>query len=155
MEKGNQFLIGVIILALVGIGGYWYWSMNQTVPGTSSTSSYSTSPSPTPALTSSPTTTPRPTSSPTASAMPEVGDNRVSINKNTFAPETRTIKVGETVTWVNNDSYDHNIVASDKSFTSPNLAKGETYSYTFTKVGSFDYTCGIHPFMKGTIVVTK
>ena len=45
--------------------------------------------------------------------------------------------------------------ASDGSFHSPTIGTGATYSYTFPTAGSFDYTCSIHPFMHGTVVVTK
>jgi plastocyanin len=33
------------------------------------------------------------------------------------------------------------------------LAKGETFEFKFDKAGTYDYTCGVHPSMKGTITV--
>jgi plastocyanin len=33
------------------------------------------------------------------------------------------------------------------------MAKGHTFEYKFDKVGTYEYICGVHPAMKGTIVV--
>ena len=38
---------------------------------------------------------------------------------------------------------------------SPGMGTGATYSFTFANPGTFDYMCSIHPFMHGTVVVTK
>jgi len=77
--------------------------------------------------------------------------NTVSIQNFSFNPETLTIKAGTTVTWTNNDSVIHNI--KSPSFNSPDLNAGETFSFTFGKPGTFNYSCGIHPTMTGTIIV--
>jgi amicyanin len=82
-------------------------------------------------------------------------ENLVSITKNTFSPPTMSVKEGETVTWVNNDTMDHNITSDDNSFVSPIMKAGTKYSYTFTKAGTYDYTCTLYEGMKGKIVVTK
>ncbi|MCV7217488.1 cupredoxin family copper-binding protein [Mycobacterium crocinum] len=86
-------------------------------------------------------------------AAPPVAGTAVNITNFAFAPATLTVKVGETVTWTNKDEEPHNVVANDGSFRSPGMDSNATYSYTFTKAGSFDYICGIHPFMHGTVVV--
>jgi plastocyanin len=65
------------------------------------------------------------------------------------------VPVGATVTWTNHDGEPHTIAASDGSFHSPGLDTNATYSYTFPTAGTFDYICSIHPFMHGTVVVTK
>ncbi|HEX7498068.1 MAG TPA: cupredoxin domain-containing protein [Candidatus Limnocylindrales bacterium] len=79
----------------------------------------------------------------------------VSISNFAFAPLAITVPVGTTVTWTNQDSADHTIVSDDgKTFTSTNVAKGATYSFTFAAAGTFAYHCGIHPTMKGTVIVT-
>jgi plastocyanin len=77
--------------------------------------------------------------------------NAISIEEFTFKPATLTIKAGTTVTWTNNDTAGHD-VKSD-SFQSPTMAKGQTFSFTFNNTGTFNYICGIHPNMKGTIKV--
>jgi amicyanin len=83
------------------------------------------------------------------------GAKTVDITNFAFAPATLTIPVGATVTWTNRDEEPHTVVAGDGSFHSPGMGTGGTYSFTFTNAGSFDYVCSIHPFMHGTVVVTK
>ncbi|AKK30224.1 hypothetical protein AB431_03985 [Mycobacterium sp. EPa45] len=89
----------------------------------------------------------------TAVPAPPVAGTAVSITNFAFAPANLSVKVGDTVTWTNKDEEPHNVVASDGSFRSPGMDANGTYSYTFTKPGTVDYICGIHPFMRGTVVV--
>jgi amicyanin len=93
-------------------------------------------------------------SSTTAPAAP-VGPNAVNIKDFKFDPATLTVPVGTTVTWTNQDEEPHTVAAKDGSFHSSGLDTHGTYSFTFTTPGTFDYICGIHPFMTGTVVVTK
>ena len=72
-----------------------------------------------------------------------------------FKPGTLTVPVGTTVTWVNKDSDTHSVQSTDKRFTSsPALEHGESYTFTFTTPGTYEYICSLHSFMKGKIVVT-
>jgi plastocyanin len=77
--------------------------------------------------------------------------NAVSIENFSFNPAVLTVPAGTIVVWTNNDSVQHDIKAAD--FSSKPLAKGETFQYKFDKPGVYDYTCGIHPSMKGQIIV--
>lgn len=70
-----------------------------------------------------------------------------------FDPPTLTIKVGQAVTWVNQDSVQHDVVANNGEFKSNLFGAGGTFSFTFTKVGTYPYYCTIHPHMTGTIIV--
>jgi plastocyanin len=72
-----------------------------------------------------------------------------------FSPANLTVKVGKTVTWVNKDTVTHT-VTSDGSvlFDSGFMPTGSTFQFTFTMSGTFPYYCTVHPYMKGTIVVT-
>jgi plastocyanin len=88
-------------------------------------------------------------------APASVAGPEVSITNFAFAPATLTVPVGATVTWTNHAEEPHTVVAGDGSFQSAGLGTNATYSYTFATVGSFDYNCWIHPFMHGTVVVTK
>ena len=83
------------------------------------------------------------------------GGTAVTISDFKFNPATLTVPVGTTVTWTNNDEEPHTIAAKDGSFHSPGMDTHGTYSFTFTTPGSYDYICSIHPFMTGTVVVTK
>jgi amicyanin len=90
----------------------------------------------------------------TAAPAAPVGFDAVTIDNFKFNPATLTVPVGTTVTWTNNDEEPHTIAAKDGSFHSPGLDNHGTYSFTFTKPGTYDYICSIHPFMTGTVVVT-
>lgn len=80
-----------------------------------------------------------------------VAANTINIQNFAFSPGTLTVKKGTTVTWTNNDSVSHQI----KSVTvnSSLLSQGQTFSFIFNDVGTFDYTCAPHPSMKGKIIV--
>jgi amicyanin len=82
--------------------------------------------------------------------------NTVTIADYEYAPKNITVKKGTTVTWTNQDSVAHTVTA--KAGSGPDsslLAKGQSYSYTFNNVGSFDYYCKPHPYMTGTVTVTE
>jgi plastocyanin len=65
-----------------------------------------------------------------------------------------TISVGTTVTWKNGSAVAHTATSDDgTSFDSGAIAAGGSFSFQFTKAGSYAYHCDIHPYMKGTIVV--
>jgi plastocyanin len=79
--------------------------------------------------------------------------NQIAISEYMYAPATLTIVAGTKVTWVNHDEVPHTIVDTDKAFRSGALDTDDTYSYTFTKPGTYHYFCTLHPKMVGTIVV--
>ena len=65
------------------------------------------------------------------------------------------VKVGKTVTWVNKDTVTHTVTSDASSlFDSGFMPTGATFQFTFTTAGTYPYYCTVHPFMKGTIVVT-
>ena len=80
-----------------------------------------------------------------------VSPNNVSIENFSFNPQALTVKVGAEVTWINNDSTIHDIKSS--TFNSAGLNAGDTFKFTFSSVGTYDYNCGIHPVMTGKIIV--
>ena len=90
-----------------------------------------------------------------ADSPPPNGGTAVAITDFKFAPATLTVTAGTTVTWTNQDEEPHTVAAKDGSFHSPGMDTHGTYSYKFDAAGSFDYICSIHPFMTGTVVVTK
>jgi plastocyanin len=77
----------------------------------------------------------------------------VRVDNFTFGPDTLTVPVNSTVTWVNKDDIPHVIASNDGVFKSRALDTDEKYSYTFTKAGTYSYFCSIHPKMVGKIVV--
>lgn len=77
---------------------------------------------------------------------------KVGIDNFTFNPKMVTVKAGDTVTWTNKDDIPHT-VADPGAFKSKALDTGDSFSFTFTTPGSFDYFCSLHPHMTGRIVV--
>jgi plastocyanin len=78
----------------------------------------------------------------------------VSIDNFTFTPPTVTVKAGTTVTWTNKDDIPHGIAATNNTFPrSKALDTDDSYSFTFTTPGTYQYFCYVHPHMTGTIVV--
>jgi len=75
----------------------------------------------------------------------------INVQNFSFTPATLTIKKGSVVTWINNDSVPHTI--NSTIFDSDKLSKNQSFSYTFNNAGTFDYYCGLHPSMKGAIIV--
>jgi len=85
--------------------------------------------------------------------QPSPATPEVKIDNFSFGPETLTVPLGTTVTWINHDDIPHSVVSTDKVFSSKLLDKNEKFSYTFSKAGTYPYFCSIHPKMTGKIVV--
>ena len=78
----------------------------------------------------------------------------VKIDNFSFGPATITIPAGSTVTWTNNDDVPHVVTSDDnKMFKSKALDTDDHFSFTFTKPGTYNYYCAIHPKMTAKIVV--
>jgi plastocyanin len=78
----------------------------------------------------------------------------VKIDNFSFGPATITIPAGSTVTWTNNDDVPHVVTSDDgKMFKSKALDTDDRFSFTFTKPGTYNYYCAIHPKMTAKIVV--
>ncbi len=77
-----------------------------------------------------------------------------------FSPDTITVVIGvnNTVMWTNDDSTTHTVTsmsvpAGAQSFGSNGLNPQNTFTWTFTVAGTYQYYCEIHPWMQGTVVV--
>ena len=79
--------------------------------------------------------------------------NAVTIDNFSFGPQTLTVPVGATVTWVNRDDIPHTSVSIDGLFKSKVMDTDDKFSYTFAKAGTYPYYCTIHPKMTGKVVV--
>jgi plastocyanin len=78
----------------------------------------------------------------------------ISIDNFTFTPASLKVKAGTTVTWTNRDDIPHGIASSTNAFKkSKALDTDDSFSFTFTEPGTFQYFCYLHPHMTGTIVV--
>lgn len=81
------------------------------------------------------------------------GDPAVTIADFHFSPRATTVRVGDTITWINSGPSSHSATATNGGFDTGILRRGQSASHTFAAAGTFTYYCRIHPFMHGTIVV--
>jgi plastocyanin len=79
--------------------------------------------------------------------------NEITIDNFTFTPKELPVAVGTTVKWVNHDDIPHTVVEKKTTFRSKALDTDDSYSFTFTSAGTFDYFCGLHPHMVGQVIV--
>ncbi len=142
MKQNKNIIIGLVVvviiavIAAIGISGSKK-NANDNTPDTQPSSSSSAS------------------SGSTANAVATMA---VNIKNYMFEPMAIKVKVGDSVTWTNQDGVKHNVVADKPSADAPNgplIAKGETYSFTFKKAGTYTFHCMPHPYMHGTVVVTQ
>jgi plastocyanin len=85
----------------------------------------------------------------------ETGTVTATIADFAFSPATITAKVGDVITWQNDDSAGHTAtLTSDAACTTPTIAAGSSGSLQFNVAGSYDYFCKIHPTMTGKIEVS-
>lgn len=86
-----------------------------------------------------------------------------------YVPTKLVILVNDTVSWVNEDVEKHSVTSGESSgrfgftrgdmgkpdglFNSGLFAPSQTWSYTFTSAGTFQYFCSIHPWMYGVVIV--
>ncbi|MGI9120942.1 MAG: plastocyanin/azurin family copper-binding protein [Acidimicrobiales bacterium] len=90
-----------------------------------------------------------------AAAGAPATSSEVTIQGFMFKDKDVSVAAGTTVTWTNMDDNAHSIKDQGGLFpTSQELAKGDTFSHTYDKPGAYPYTCGIHPYMKGTVTVS-
>ena len=129
----------VIVLILILIIGYFYLNMVVVTTGVNNMS-----------INASINTPQLPASGNGTANIPD----DVTISGFMFNPGNLSIKIGDTVTWTNLDSAPHTITSDNGGeLASPDLAKGQNYSHTFTTAGNYTYHCAVHPYMKATIIV--
>jgi amicyanin len=93
-------------------------------------------------------------SSAAAPASAPVAADSVTIHNFAYGPQVVAVKVGTTVHWTNSDTEAHTVTSNTGAFDSPVLQPGASYSFTFTKPGTYSYYCTIHPFMTAKVVVS-
>ena len=131
-------VIGGVLTAIVSVAG-----LSAAAPGTSDT------------LSASAASTKAKTAATTVKASAAV-TKEVMIQNYKFSPAALTVAVGDTVKWTNMDTAPHTVTVTSGpvKFNSGNLAKGESFSYTFTKAGTYAYYCAVHPDMTAKVTVT-
>ena len=73
-----------------------------------------------------------------------------------FEPSNISVKKGDSVEWVNEDTQQHTVTSDDGGvILNGKLAgKGDKYSHTFSDAGDVPYHCEIHGSMTGVVNVT-
>ena len=88
-------------------------------------------------------------------ALPvRAAETEVYIDNFTFTPKELTVKAGTAIVFRNRDDIPHSVVGTNGAFHSKALDTDDSFSFTFATPGTYDYFCGLHPQMKGKIVVT-
>jgi plastocyanin len=82
-----------------------------------------------------------------------LGGANVTIKLFQYQPGQVQVKAGTTVTWVNEDEIFHTVTAEKRkgSFDGPLDGKGKSFSFTFSKPGTYAYYCDRHEHMRGEI----
>lgn len=87
------------------------------------------------------------------SSKVESGAITIQMKGLAFPNGVRTITPGTKVTWKNLDDTAHTVTSTKNTFASSNVDHGKSYSRAFAELGTYNYICTIHPYMKGTIKV--
>ena len=77
--------------------------------------------------------------------------HRIAIGEMKFQTKSLDVRIGDKITWVNEDMVPHTATAKDKSWDSGLLKKGESFTLTIAENTALDYLCTFHPQMKGTL----
>ena len=98
------------------------------------------------------------TATPAASICTDPGADAATVVAATVAGNkwsSVTANVDDVITWTNSDGAPHRVELDDgRCGVMPNIkGDGGTQSLIFTEAGSFPFHCGVHPSMKGTIVI--
>ncbi len=70
-----------------------------------------------------------------------------------FEPSTAKVKVGQEVSWRNEDTAKHDAFSEEHGLDTKDIGEGGTVEFTPEKAGTIEYICSIHPQMKGTLEV--
>lgn len=87
--------------------------------------------------------------------------NSATLGDKAYVPTPAEVKVGESVTWTNDDSQIHTATSgavggedSGSVFDSGILSPKATFDFTFDTAGEYDFYCTLHPQMFGKVVVS-
>ena len=90
---------------------------------------------------------------PGAAVAMKTGPGDVGIAGFAFGPAKLTIGPGQYVTWTNGDDSPHQVTLAASQERSPVLLKGQSHTQAFAAPGVYEYACGLHPGMKGSVEV--
>lgn len=140
-------VVALLVVVLLAVGGFFVWQSmdneDEDTPSTTTTQNSNTEDSS--AIDQAEET------------VDEANAQTVEISNFAYSPANLSVKKGTTVTWTNKDSVTHTVTSDDASgpLNSGDIESDETFSFTFSEVGTFAYHCAPHPQMKGTVTVTE
>lgn len=137
--RGAPWWFGILLAGILLLAGC----------GTSTSSGTNTN-------TAAPTTTAAPagtTSSNSSVAQVKITETN---DKYGFTPATLTVAKGTRVEWSNTTDAPHTVTSDSGTTLASSMINpsGGSFDFTFTQPGTYTYHCTVHPYMKGTIVVT-
>ena len=90
-----------------------------------------------------------------AASAPETSPYQVAIDNFAFKPAELNVAVGTKVTWLNRDDVPHTATSTAKprAFDSHTLDTDDKFSHVFSKAGTYEYFCAVHPHMTGKVIV--
>ena len=77
----------------------------------------------------------------------------VTIEGTQFQPGDLTVKIGDSIVWINNDPFPHTATSKTGGFDSGQVQPGKSWKYRAVKKGEFPYVCSLHPTMQATLRV--
>jgi plastocyanin len=157
MNKQTVIIIVLAVALVIGVGVVLAANNKKSTPAVDTTTGSGSTAAP------APTNPPQGNVNdasvpPTAPPASSTGAKAVTIKDYMFSEKDISVKAGTTVTWTNQDDVKHTVTADTPSADAPSsqlFGKGETYSFTFKKAGTYTYHCEPHPYMKATVTVTE
>ncbi len=150
----NKTITFILLIVLIAVGGFIIFGKKTEAPTTNAPS--------TGAENAPVQTTPK-----TETVVPPVSETiapqtlTVTYSDAGYSPRTITIKVGDSVSFVNNSTHGmwtaSNPHPQHTDFSAFDAKRayvaGESYSFTFAKAGTFNYHNHVRSFDQGTVVV--
>jgi plastocyanin len=92
-----------------------------------------------------------------AAGSAHAAEHVVTQKGKSFSTGKLSVKLGDTVKFVNDDPFSHNVfsLSDAKSFDLGSYGQGGAKSVTLDKAGTVEVECAVHPDMKMVIEVAK
>ena len=142
MKKILYFALTVVVIVIIIMFVYNNSAKAPTVVQNPENNSTTTVASTITATSTTATSTPK--------NNPKIETITIAIKNFAFSPSPANVAVGAEITWVNQDPMPHQI--KSLSFNSPVLPSGAEFKTVIKNAGTYDYSCAIHPSMKGIII---
>jgi len=92
---------------------------------------------------------------PANQGTPVTGITHLTMQNDAYQPTNIQVKVGTTVTWMNQDNDPHSVTFKNGMKDSGLFSQGQSFSYTFNALGTYQYSCTVHPYMVASVTVVS